>query len=172
VRLGKAVVAGRRTDCKPLRSWSVIVSLLYQVTRRLLSIPAVLLRHDASRDAELLVLRHETSSSVASSAVGSSMSQRIVSGSPRCPRCCPDAAGTRFSPSNLRRSWPGIADSLPGSGITAHVDDPPNDHLPTQRSSSSFLTWLVRTRVGDIGGSTVNWSALDTRSPHRRCGES
>jgi hypothetical protein len=37
----------------------VIVSLLYQLTRRLLSASAVLLRHDTAKDAELLVLRHE-----------------------------------------------------------------------------------------------------------------
>jgi hypothetical protein len=37
----------------------VIVSLLYQLTRRLLSVPAVLLRRDVAKDAELLVLRHE-----------------------------------------------------------------------------------------------------------------
>ncbi|MFI0469670.1 integrase core domain-containing protein [Saccharopolyspora sp. 5N102] len=37
----------------------MIVSLLYQLTRRLLSVPAVLLRQDSAKDAELLVLRHE-----------------------------------------------------------------------------------------------------------------
>jgi hypothetical protein len=37
----------------------VIVRLLYQLSRRLLSVPAVLLRRDTSKDAELLVLRHE-----------------------------------------------------------------------------------------------------------------
>jgi putative transposase len=37
----------------------VIVSLLYKVSRRLLSVPAVLLRRDTSQQAELLVLRHE-----------------------------------------------------------------------------------------------------------------
>ncbi|MGW0633726.1 integrase core domain-containing protein [Streptomyces sp. NPDC002758] len=37
----------------------MIVSLVYQVTRKLLSVPAVLLRRQAVRDAELLVLRHE-----------------------------------------------------------------------------------------------------------------
>ena len=37
----------------------MIVSLLYQLTRRLLSVPAVLLRRDVAKDAELLVLRHE-----------------------------------------------------------------------------------------------------------------
>jgi transposase len=37
----------------------VIVSLLYRATRTVLSIPGVLLRRDTSKDAELLVLRHE-----------------------------------------------------------------------------------------------------------------
>lgn len=37
----------------------MIVSLLYAVSRKLLSVPSVLLRRSSSRDAELLVLRHE-----------------------------------------------------------------------------------------------------------------
>src|SRR3954468_6556029 len=37
----------------------VIVSLVYQVARKLLAVPAVLLRRDVSKEAELLVLRHE-----------------------------------------------------------------------------------------------------------------
>jgi hypothetical protein len=37
----------------------VILSLLYKVTRRLLSVPAVLLRGKAAKDAGLLVLRQE-----------------------------------------------------------------------------------------------------------------
>ncbi|ONI92833.1 integrase [Saccharothrix sp. ALI-22-I] len=37
----------------------MIVSLLYKVTRKLLSVPAVLLRSETVKDAELLVLRHE-----------------------------------------------------------------------------------------------------------------
>ncbi|MBP2329527.1 hypothetical protein JOF56_009912 [Kibdelosporangium banguiense] len=35
------------------------MSLLYRLTRRLLSVPAVLLCRDAAKDTELLVLRHE-----------------------------------------------------------------------------------------------------------------
>ena len=35
------------------------MSLLYRVSRRLLSVPAFILRRDISKDAELLVLRHE-----------------------------------------------------------------------------------------------------------------
>jgi hypothetical protein len=83
----------------------VIVSLLYQLTRRLLSAPVVLLRGDTAKDAELLVLRHENA-----------VLRRQIPGkvryepadrfcSPPCPRCSPDAAGTRSSLSNLRRSW-------------------------------------------------------------------
>lgn len=37
----------------------VIISILYRATRALLSVPAVLLRRDTAKDAELLVLRHE-----------------------------------------------------------------------------------------------------------------
>ncbi|MGW9031116.1 integrase core domain-containing protein [Streptomyces sp. NPDC055722] len=37
----------------------MIVSLVYRVTRKLLSVPAVLLRRQVAKDAELLVLRHE-----------------------------------------------------------------------------------------------------------------
>jgi putative transposase len=35
------------------------MSMVYAVTRRLLSLPALLLRRDVSKDAELLVLRQE-----------------------------------------------------------------------------------------------------------------
>lgn len=38
---------------------AVILSMLYKVTRRLLSVPGVLLRRNTAKDAELLVLRHE-----------------------------------------------------------------------------------------------------------------
>lgn len=37
----------------------MIASMLYKVTRKLLSLPSALLRSDAAKDAELLVLRHE-----------------------------------------------------------------------------------------------------------------
>jgi hypothetical protein len=37
----------------------VIISTLYTVARRLLSLPGVLLRRDTAKDAEVLVLRHE-----------------------------------------------------------------------------------------------------------------
>lgn len=37
----------------------MIVPLPYQMTRKPLSVPTVLLRRDTAKDAELLVLRHE-----------------------------------------------------------------------------------------------------------------
>lgn len=37
----------------------MIVSLLYKVTRKLLSVPSVVLHSETAKDAELLVLRHE-----------------------------------------------------------------------------------------------------------------
>jgi putative transposase len=37
----------------------MIVSLLYRAARTMVSIPAVLLRRDTAKDAELLVLRHD-----------------------------------------------------------------------------------------------------------------
>jgi putative transposase len=37
----------------------MILSIVYAVVRRLLSVPGVLLRRERSKDAELLVLRHE-----------------------------------------------------------------------------------------------------------------
>ncbi|MFE4631606.1 integrase, partial [Streptomyces mirabilis] len=37
----------------------MIVSLVYRVTMKLLSVPVLLLRRQVAKDAELLVLRHE-----------------------------------------------------------------------------------------------------------------
>jgi hypothetical protein len=48
--------------CATTGCWNpcqVIVSLVYQVARKLLAVPAVLLRRDVAKEAELLVLRHE-----------------------------------------------------------------------------------------------------------------
>jgi putative transposase len=48
--------------CGTTACWNpvqVIVSLVYQVARKLLALPAVLLRRDVTKEAELLVLRHE-----------------------------------------------------------------------------------------------------------------
>jgi hypothetical protein len=52
----------RRSGLQSDLDWDhvcVIVSLVYKVARKLLSVPGVLLRRDTAKDAELLVLRHE-----------------------------------------------------------------------------------------------------------------
>jgi hypothetical protein len=55
----------------------VIVSLLYKATRRLLSVTSVLLRSEAAKDAEQLVLRHENAVLRGNWRVRSAMSPRI-----------------------------------------------------------------------------------------------
>src|SRR4051812_34774396 len=69
-RVGGAILCRSETHrCCSERVWraatacwnpvQVIVSLVYRVARKLLAVPAVLLRRDAAKEAELLVLRHE-----------------------------------------------------------------------------------------------------------------
>mgnify|MGYP007039575395 CR=1 FL=1 len=64
----------------------MIVSLLYQLTRRLLSAPAVLLRRDTTKDAELLYSGTRTPSSAARSPVRSATSQQHRHHRHRMPR--------------------------------------------------------------------------------------
>jgi putative transposase len=59
---------------------AMIVSLLYRAARTLLSIPAVLLRRNTAKDAELLVLRHQNTVLRRQSTT----SPRTGSGWPRC----------------------------------------------------------------------------------------
>jgi hypothetical protein len=88
VRSVLTCVARNLYRSKSHRAWSrsqvsrwdhgpVIVPLLYQLTRRLLSIPAVLLHRDTAKDAELLVLRHENAVSAAKSLAKSCTNQQI-----------------------------------------------------------------------------------------------
>ncbi|MFE3907477.1 hypothetical protein ACFXPY_46560, partial [Streptomyces sp. NPDC059153] len=60
----------------------MIVSLLYRTARTLLSVPAVLLRRDTAKDAELLVLRHENAILRRHVKAGCAMSRPTDSGSP------------------------------------------------------------------------------------------
>jgi hypothetical protein len=59
-RARKVIAAGwARASDHHWHEVRVIISLLYKVARRLLSVPGVLLRSDTAKAAEVLVLRHE-----------------------------------------------------------------------------------------------------------------
>jgi hypothetical protein len=75
----------------------MIVSLVYQVARKLLAVPAVLLRRDAAKNAELLVLRHENAVLRRQLTGPVRYEPRTDCGSQPCPRSYPDASGRRCS---------------------------------------------------------------------------
>jgi hypothetical protein len=142
----------------------VIVSLLYTVSRKLLSVPAVLLRHDSSKDAELLVLRHENA-----------VLRRQISGPVRyepadrlwfaaLSSLIPDPAGAASSRSPQPRSSPGTADLSPPNGTTPPAADRPGALRPAPRSRSSSCNWPRRTPAGATEESTANWPASATAS--------
>jgi putative transposase len=81
----------------------VIVSLVYQLARKLLAVPAVLQRRDVSKEAELLVLRHEDAvlSRQLTGPRRYSQARRTGCGSRRCPRCYPDAQVFPVTPATL-----------------------------------------------------------------------
>jgi hypothetical protein len=110
----------------------MIVSLLYMTTRRLLSVPAVLLRSQAAKDAELLVLRHENA-----------VLRRQLAGPVRYE------PADRFWFAALsglvdHRQWPEVFPVTPGTllactanswpaGVTTPPVDVPDAHQPERR---------------------------------------
>ena len=131
----------------------VIVSLLYKLSRSLLSVPAVLLRRDTSKEAELLVLRHENA-----------VLRRQITGPVRYEPADRFAALSSLLPRRRWRDifspqahcWPGIAGSSPRSGTTPHVVGLSDAHPPTPRSRNSSYAWPRKTPGGATEESRAN----------------
>jgi len=127
----------------------MIVSLLYRVCRRLLSAPAVLLRRDSTKHAELLVPRHENA-----------VLRRHVPGPIRYEPAdrCWFAAPSGLIP---RCRWHEVFPVTPAALLTRHrtfiaakwdytsrrgpIGRPP----PVQRSRNSSYAWPRKTPAGD-----------------------
>ncbi|MGW4079649.1 integrase [Streptomyces asiaticus] len=131
---------------------SVIVPLLYKVTRKLLTVPSALLRRGAAKDAELLVLRHENA--VLRRQLARSMRYEpadrfwFAALSGLIPRC------------HWHQVFPVAPDTLLAwhrRFIAAKWDTPragaPDAHPPRQRSRGSSYGWPGRIRGGATGGS-------------------
>jgi hypothetical protein len=71
-----------------------VISLLYKLTRTLLSVSAVLLCRDSAKDAELLVLRHENP-----------VLRRQIPGRDRNAQAAVLALSGQRSPSHRARCW-------------------------------------------------------------------
>jgi hypothetical protein len=110
----------------------LLLSILYQLVRLLLGLTAVLVRRDLSKDAELLVLRHENTV-VRDRSPGFATGPSTGHGWPLCPGSCQVAAEPRSSRSLLPRSWLGTASWSRGEGTTRRVADP-GVPRPQQRS--------------------------------------
>ncbi|SMD27487.1 hypothetical protein SAMN05661093_11094 [Kibdelosporangium aridum] len=146
--------------------------MLYHLTRRLLSVPAVLLRRDTAKDAELLVLRHENA-----------VLRRQIPGQVRYE------PADRFwfaALSSLlpRRRWQEIFPVQPATILAWHRtfiarkwDYSARRRRTGRPSTHATIKRLVlrlarETRAGDTGGSRANWLDSGIGSPHRLCGRS
>ncbi len=86
----------------------MLPSILYRMVRCLLGLTVVLVRRDLSKDAELLVLRHENAVLRRQiSRVGYTPADRM--GLAALSRLVRAAVGPKFSRSLSPRSWPGTA---------------------------------------------------------------
>ena len=113
----------------------MLLSILYQLVRWLLGLTVVLVRRDLSKDAELLVLRHENA-----------VLRRQISRVRYTPadrmwlaalsRLLPHRRWAGIPPSLPPRSWPGTANSSRVNGTTPHAADP-DVHPPQQPSRTS-----------------------------------
>jgi hypothetical protein len=148
----------------------LLLSIFYHLVRWLLGLTAVLVGEDLSKDAELLVLRHENTvlrrqiSRVRYRPVDwawLAAVSRLVPGR-RWAEVFPVTAATILA-------W--HRKLVSRNGTTPHVVGP-GVRRPQQRSKSSFSEWPLRTRAGDIGGCRANWSGSAIASPPPSCGRS
>lgn len=121
----------------------MIASLLYNVTRRLLSVPTVLLRRETSKDAELLVLRHENA---------------VLRRQLHSP--------VRYQPAD--RLWLDAAFTVWEILHAAGIDPAPRRHGPTWRdflpprlTPSSPATSCISTRLGS--SACTRWCSSKSR---------
>ena len=149
----------------------MLLSLAYRLMRCLLGLLAVLFRSGLSKDAELLVLRHENQ-----------VLRRQLRGRLRwddADRVWLAALSRLVS----RRHWPQVFPVTPGTILRWHRDlvarkqDYTSRRRPGRPSTGSRSRrwssgWRGRTRPGDIGGSRVSWRGWGMRSPPPRCGRS
>src|SRR5437868_386115 len=143
------------------------LSILYRFVCCLLGLTTVLMRRDLSKDAELLVLRHENA-----------VLRRQVARVRYTPAdrawlaalsgYCRAAAGPRSSRSLPPRSWPGTAGWSRGNGTTPHAADP-DVRQPLRRSKAWSFGWLPTIPPGDTGGYRASWFGSVIASPPPRC---
>jgi hypothetical protein len=148
----------------------LLLSILYRLLRCLLGLTAVLVRRDLSKDAELLVLRHEnTVLRRQICRVHYTPSDRVWL-----------AALSRLLP---RRRWREVFAVTPATILVWHrrLVSRKWDYTarrrpgrpPTAAAIKNWCcAWQERTPHGDTGACRVNWSGSAIGSPPPRCGRS
>ena len=132
----------------------MLLPILYRLMRCLLGMTAVLMRRDLSKDAELLVLRHENT-----------VLRRQISRARYAPA---DRAWlAALSRLVTRRRWAEVFPVTPATilawhrklspanGTTPHAAAP-DVHPPPQRSRILWCAWQRRIPPGDTGGCRAN----------------
>ena len=148
----------------------LLLSILCRLVCWLVGLSAILMRRDLSKDAELLVLRHQNA---VLRRQGGRVHYRPVDRMwlAASPGSCRVAAGQRSSRLLPPPSWPGTAGWSRGNGTTPHAAGP-DVPRPQQRSRSWSFAGQPRIPRGDIGAGKANWSGSAIASPPPPCGRS